>query len=128
MKRKTSQRIAIEQVMSEHDRPLGVEEILSYGRESVESLNLATVYRNIKLLVEKGVLKQIHHPTLGTFYELTDELTGKKHHDHFYCHVCGRIFDLSGCVLRKDKLAPDGFVVEYHEAFLFGMCVSCVQP
>ena len=52
MKRKTSQRAAIEQVFCQLDRPLGIEEILETGRMAVESLNQATVYRNVKLLLE----------------------------------------------------------------------------
>ena len=61
MKRKTSQRAAIEQVFCQLDRPLGIEEILETGRMAVESLNQATVYRNVKLLLENGWLKQVCH-------------------------------------------------------------------
>ena len=71
MKRKTSQRAAIEQVFCQLDRPLGIEEILETGRMAVESLNQATVYRNVKLLLENGWLKQVCHPSLGTLYERT---------------------------------------------------------
>ena len=63
MKRKTSQRAAIEQVFCQLDRPLGIEEILETGRMAVESLNQATVYRNVKLLLENGWLKQVCHPS-----------------------------------------------------------------
>ena len=80
MKRKTSQRAAIEQVFCERDRPLGIEEILESGRLLVESLNQATVYRNLKLLLENGWLRQVYHPSLGTLYERT----GKGHHHHFH--------------------------------------------
>lgn len=121
MKRKTSQRAAIEQVFRQQDRPLGVEQILKNGREIVESLNQATVYRNLKLLVEKGWLKQINHPSLGTLYEQT----GKGHHHHFHCHACNRVFELPGCALNEEEAAPEGFVVEDHEVFLFGVCPSC---
>lgn len=69
MKRKTSQRAAIEQVFCQLDRPLGIEEILETGRMAVESLNQATVYRNVKLLLENGWLKQVCHPSLGTLYD-----------------------------------------------------------
>jgi Fur family ferric uptake transcriptional regulator len=121
MKRKTSQRAAIEQTFRNQDRALGIEEILRNGREVVESLNLATVYRNLKLLVEKGWLKQINHPLLGTLYERT----GKAHHHHFHCHACNRVFELPGCALNEGDAAPKGFVVENHEVFLFGICPSC---
>ena len=105
MKRKTSQRAAIEQVFCQLDRPLGIEEILETGRMAVESLNQATVYRNVKLLLENGWLKQVCHPSLGTLYERT----GKGHHHHFHCRVCNRVYDLPGCALNEREAAPSGF-------------------
>lgn len=121
MKRKTTQRAAIEQVINEEDRPLGVEEILVRGRVRVDSLNLATVYRTLKLLGEKGHITQINHPLLGTLYERT----GKGHHHHFHCHGCNRVYELPGCALNEQEAAPQGFIVEGHEIFLFGTCPSC---
>jgi Fur family ferric uptake transcriptional regulator len=121
MKRNTSQRAAIEQAFRQNDRPLGVEEVLKYGRRLVASLNQATVYRNIKLLVDSGWLKRVIHPSLGTLYERA----GKDHHHHFHCRSCNRAFDLPGCVIKDEEMAPDGFVVEGHEVFLCGICPSC---
>jgi Fur family ferric uptake transcriptional regulator len=98
-----------------------VDEVLAYGRKRVDSLNQATVYRNLKLLVDDGWLKRVIHPLLGTLYERT----GKGHHHHFHCRECNRAFELPGCALKEDGAAPDGFVVEGHEVFLFGVCPSC---
>lgn len=121
MQRKTSQRTAIEQVFLDEDRPLGIDEILRRGRVQVESLNQATVYRNLKLLLDQGWLKQINHPAMGTLYERT----GKAHHHHFHCRGCNRVFELPGCSLDQEAAAPEGFVVEDHEIFLFGTCPAC---
>jgi hypothetical protein len=44
---------------------LGVDEVLNYGRKLVESLNQATVYRNLKFLIDDGWLKRISHPLEG---------------------------------------------------------------
>ena len=121
MKRNTTQRMAIEQVFRQNDRPLGVDEVLTKGRMIVKSLNQATVYRNLKLLVDDGWLKRITHPTLGTLYEQT----GKGHHHHFHCRGCNRAFELPGCALKEDEVAPDGFFVEDHDIFLYGICPSC---
>jgi Fur family ferric uptake transcriptional regulator len=122
LRRNTTQRKAIEQVFRERERPLGVDEILEYGRKLVKSLNQATVYRNLKLLIEDGWLKRISHPSLGALYERT----GRAHHHHFHCRECNRAFELPGCALKEDA-APDGYVVEDHEIFLFGVCPSCVE-
>jgi len=123
IKRKTSQRIAIEHIFRRENRPLGVEEILRAGRKIVESLNQATVYRNLKLLVENGWLKPISHPVLGILYEQT----GREHHHHFHCRICDRVFELPGCMLSEFKAAPEGFVTEKHEVFLFGICPACTE-
>lgn len=121
MQRKTSQRTAIEQVFLDEDRPLSIGEILRLGRTRVESLNQATVYRNLKLLADSGWLRQINHPTMGPLYERT----GKAHHHHFHCRDCNRVFELPGCSLNHEDAAPEGFIVEDHDIFLFGVCPSC---
>jgi Fur family transcriptional regulator, ferric uptake regulator len=121
MTRQTSQRTAIEKVFQQETRPMGVDEILAKGRKIVKSLNQATVYRNLRLLVEQGWLKQIHHPDMGTLYERT----GKAHHHHFHCRVCNRVFELPGCALDTRKAIPSGFIVEDHEVFLSGVCQKC---
>lgn len=121
MQRKTTQRTAIEQVFDREDGPLGIDEILRLGRSQVESLNQATVYRNLKLLLDKGWLAQINHPAMGVLYERA----GKGHHHHFHCRDCNRVFELPGCTLNQQAAAPEGFVVEDHEIFLFGVCPSC---
>ncbi|MFA6009194.1 MAG: transcriptional repressor [Desulfobacteraceae bacterium] len=121
MTRQTSQRSAIEQVIQDSDRPMGIDEILSKGKEIVESLNQATVYRNVKLLLDCGTVRQILHPTQGTLYETAE----KDHHHHFHCHGCNKVYDVPGCALKEDGIAPKGFVVEDHEVFLYGKCPEC---
>jgi len=121
MQRKTAQRDAIQEVFIQENRPLGIEDILTYGRAIVATLNQATVYRTLKVLMENGWLTQINHPSLGTLYERS----GKEHHHHFYCHVCKRVYELPGCPPAQGDIAPKGFVVEHHEVFLSGTCPSC---
>jgi Fur family transcriptional regulator, ferric uptake regulator len=121
MKRKTNQRNAIQEVFGKIDRPLGIAEILSGGREAVQSLNEATVYRNLKRLVETGWLQKISSPNLGTLYERA----GKEHHHHFQCRSCDRLYEISGCAFNERSSTPAGFVTESHEVFLFGVCSEC---
>lgn len=123
MKRNTSQRMAIEKVFRQNDRPLAITEILMYGRKLVESLNQATVYRNLKLLVDDGWLNRFNHPTLGTLYERT----GKGHHHQFHCRNCNRAFEFPGCPIKESENVPEGFIIEGHEVFLFGVCPFCVK-
>lgn len=123
MKRKTKQRTTILDVFRKQKRPLTVDEILKYGRKGVETLNQSTVYRNLKILINDGFLRRISHPSLGILYERTET----EHHHHFHCRQCKRAYEVPCCLLRKDKIAPDKFVVEDHDVFLFGICPSCVR-
>lgn len=121
MKRNTSQRNAIQEAFRNIDRPLGIDEILQVGRRSVGSLNQATVYRNLKILVDNGWLKKIHTPERGALYERSD----KAHHHHFHCRSCERIYVINGCAFNEKKSTPPGFITEGHEVYLYGICSSC---
>ncbi|MEO0477387.1 MAG: transcriptional repressor, partial [Planctomycetota bacterium] len=85
--RSTHQRRAIRSAIETSDRPLDANEVLEAA--GVESLGLATVYRTLKLGVEEGWLKPVDLPNSPTRYEMA----GKKHHHHFECRSCHRVFD-----------------------------------
>ena len=123
-KRNTQQRKAIEEVFVDIERPLSPEEILEKGRRSAPTLNQATVYRNLKYLVEEGWLSKIHLPEAGTLYERS----GKEHHHHFHCRTCKRSYSIHDCALSRQKsLAPKGFQVEDHQIFFYGTCSTCTE-
>lgn len=123
MKRRTVQRKAIEEVFNKHERPLSVEEILEYGRKKVPSLNVATVYRTLKILADNGLLVKVSHQSVGTLYERS----GKAHHHHFICRECKRAYEIPGCSLKVNDFAPAGFHVEDHEVLLLGLCPLCIE-
>ncbi|MBM3496279.1 MAG: transcriptional repressor [Armatimonadetes bacterium] len=124
MPRNTNQREAIRGVFARAQRPMSAEEVLEAGRSGVESLNLATVYRNLRLLVADGRLRKLQHPELGPLYESAE----KAHHHHFHCRSCARLYELPGCALDVSGSTPDGFRTDDHEVFLYGLCVSCARP
>ena len=123
MQRKTKQREAIQQVFSECNRPLRAEEVHLYAHKKVASLGIATVYRNLRKLVENGELEEISIPEVGTLYERS----GKGHRHYFYCRICNKLMDLSGCPVKGRRLAPQGYKVERHEVFLYGVCEPCAN-
>ena len=121
MERSTRQRHSIRTVLEDAGRPLLPTEILTEAQREVPALSLATVYRNIKALVEAGEIKPVELP--GDFPRY--ELAGHKHHHHFRCNVCHRVFDVHACPGDMQKLAPSGFTVEDHELTLYGTCSDC---
>ncbi len=123
MERSTKQRTAISEAIAHAQRPLTPQEVLESARESVEGLGLATVYRNIKALVEEGSVQVVHLPGESPRYESS----AHDHHHHFQCMVCSRVFDVHECPGDLRDLAPKGFTVERHELTLYGRCADCAS-
>ena len=119
--RNTNQRRAIRQAIEDADRPLDANEVLAEA--NAEGLGLATVYRTLKLGVEEGWLKPVELPNAPTRYEMA----GKKHHHHFECRDCNKVFDVEGCPGNLQALVPEGFTLEDHEIILYGNCGKCPE-
>ena len=123
MERSTRQRTAIRDTLAQAGRPLLPQEILSSAHAQVPGLGIATVYRNLKALVEEGVLKPVDLPGQSTRYEVAH----RAHHHHFQCRDCQRVFDIHACPGDLSSLAPAGFVVDEHEINLYGYCQDCAE-
>jgi len=119
--RNTRQRDAIRQAFEDAGRPISPEHVLASARLSVQGLGIATVYRNIKTLVEEGWLVPVELPGSPTRYELA----GKGHHHHFHCRRCGQVFELHGCVEGLLAMLPRGFEITGHDVVLYGFCQPC---
>ena len=102
-------------------RPLLPHEVLLLAQQQVPGLGLATVYRNLKSLVESAELQVVQLPGENPRYERV----GHSHHHHFQCRACGKVFDVHACPGDLSKLAPPGFAVEDHEITLYGRCADC---
>jgi Fur family transcriptional regulator, ferric uptake regulator len=123
MKRATRQRTAIRAAIEAAGRPLSPQEVLEGARAEVPALGLATVYRNLRLLLDDGEIQGVNLPGDNVRYELT----GHAHHHHFQCLHCDRVFDIHACPGDLSRLAPEGFSVERHDLTLYGICRDCRQ-
>jgi len=121
MQRNTKQRRAIQEVFRAAERPLSPEEILERARAHVKGIGQATVYRSIAGLLEDRFIVPVDIPGHPSRYELA----GLKHHHHFACMGCGRVFELEGCPYNGETDVPRGFTVTGHEVILYGTCKSC---
>jgi Fur family ferric uptake transcriptional regulator len=119
--RNTRQKEAIRGALAEAGRPLSPEEILASANKVAERISIATVYRNVKALIEDKWLTSVEIPGESTRYEIA----GKGHHHHFHCDECGKVFDLPGCGLQLKPQLPRGYRVTGHEFFLYGVCAAC---
>ncbi len=123
MERATRQRTAISTAIDAAGRPLSTQEVLDAAQVDVPGLGLATVYRNLKLLVDAGEISPVTLPGESPRYESTH--LAHEHHHHFQCTACKRVFDVHDCPGDLARLAPKGFSVERHDLTLYGRCDEC---
>lgn len=121
MERKTVQRQAILDVLKKSKRPLAIQDILKTAQKECAGLGIATVYRNLKAMLEDETISIVEMPGSAVFYELS----GSKHHHHFSCTKCKKVFDVSACKFNFEKILPAGFQLSGHEILLSGLCDRC---
>ncbi len=107
------------QTMSGHPSP---EEIYAEVKKLIPAISLATVYKNIHLFIQTGVLKELsmHHGTLRV------ELNS--HHHHMVCSHCRAITDIDEKdlgVLPALRKLPGDFHMERYSIDIIGVCAAC---
>jgi Fur family peroxide stress response transcriptional regulator len=108
------------QTMPGHPSP---EEVYARVKKRIPAISLATVYKNIHLFVERGVLKRLsmHHGSLRV------ELNSIHHH-HMVCSHCKAITDIEEKDLGLSPALqdlPGGFQVERYSIDVIGICAAC---
>jgi Fur family ferric uptake transcriptional regulator len=121
MERNTRQRAAIREAIAQAGRPLLPQEVLDAAQAGAPGLSIATVYRNIRALLDEGEVQPVVLPGENPRYELA----GHAHHHHFQCRACQRVFEVEACPGDLSDLAPSGFTVEDHDLTLYGRCKDC---
>jgi Fe2+ or Zn2+ uptake regulation protein len=125
--RLTSGREYLVDVLSTAAGPMTIPEILATKRDLAQS----SVYRNLVVLEEAGVVRRVVTDDEFARYELGEDLTG--HHHHLVCSSCGRVEDLpaSESIERSVEAAVQqaarkaGFTTAHHRLDLVGTCAEC---
>ena len=99
------------------------EDIYATVRRSIPSISLATVYNNLRLFIECGMLREVspHASTLRVDGNL-------KPHHHLVCSRCKSVQDIEGEFIDLKRLSrqlPDGFDLTQPLIEVFGLCRRC---
>lgn len=119
----THQRQVIyETLRSMHGHP-SPEEVYTRVKTRIPSVSLATVYKNIHLLIESGVFHEVslHHGSLRVE-------TNEKPHHHLVCTVCKSITDIDAEDLgfaSKSRKLRGGFLAQRFAVDVLGLCPAC---
>lgn len=127
--RLTTERIALLKIVCDikgHFHPYHVLDLL---RKQGYSLSLTTVYRNLSLLVQAGIIRRVSVSddtgVGGAWYE---HIWRREHHDHLVCSCCGATVEFSypAIEILQEAVAKDhGYTLESHHLELTGICPAC---
>lgn len=124
--RSTRQRQAVSDLLRERDDFRNAQQIYAELRDRGESIGLATVYRNLGLLVQLGEVDTLQGADGEALYRQCGQKSA--HHHHLVCRQCGRAIEVEAPALEQwaKKLAVEhGFSEVSHTLELFGLCAQC---
>jgi Fe2+ or Zn2+ uptake regulation protein len=119
-RRTTNQRLAVYEAIHVLGHSTS-DELIEYLNSRGDMVSLATIYRNLSILLEDGKIKKLK---LGTsdVYE-----TVKEKHYHFQCRGCGKIMDIPTININSVSLPKEllGNKIDDHDIVLYGYCSEC---
>ena len=127
--RLTEERKALLRFICDYPGHFLPEEIAGVARREGQSISITTVYRNLPLLVEAGIVRRAPvgdgQDRGGVRYE---PVWNRVHHDHLTCSHCGQLVEFSYPAIEvlQEAVARDhGFTLERHHLELIGLCPKC---
>jgi len=121
--RKTQQRkIILEELQKSRKHPTALE-IYDAVRIQLPKISIGTVYRNLEVLQEMGLIKRIHTGDSQMHFDSNVE-----DHNHIRCLKCGKVRDISiepFVEYNQDGNDFKGFDVIGHNIEFVGLCPEC---
>lgn len=121
----TNQRELILKELKKCKKHLSADELYDRVKKVMPRISLATVYRNLEILSEAGMIGKL-------------EISGRQkrfdydvcEHDHIYCVRCHRVDNLvlDRSLVDKDNIgAAKGYSVTGMRVEFSGICASCLK-
>lgn len=121
--RMTNQREMILRELVKNKKHLTADELYDIVKKVMPRISLATVYRNLEILSEAGIIGKLEISGRQKRFDYDPE-----DHDHIYCAVCHRVDNLnierSGDEAKK-MASVEGYSVTGYRLEIIGICESC---
>ena len=123
--RNTKQRSRILEILCHTDSHPTASWLYDQMKPEFPSLSLGTVYRNLGILEEQGLLKKIHS---GSTFDRYDAITSP--HTHFCCTECGSVYDIKEIgisdLLQTANQQTSHNVLDINFSYM-GICEECLK-
>ncbi|HEY41612.1 MAG TPA: transcriptional repressor [Dehalococcoidia bacterium] len=123
-------RVVIHTLTSSPDH-LTPAEIFEKVSKNHSGIGLVTIYRTLKLLVELGLICELHTGDNCPSYTAGTP----RHHHHLICSGCGKVVDFAGANIIENSLSTlearlsheSGFRIDDHLLEFTGLCQVCQE-
>lgn len=120
----TPKRQAMLEVIAKSEKFVSAKEVQETLTKIYKGLSYDTVYRNLYMFVEQGILEMSERNGEKIFLM---HHSHHHHHHHFICDICDKITELENCPMDNfAKQLPD-FVILGHKFEITGICKECVD-
>lgn len=119
----TDQRRTLAEIFVTNDHHLSPKDVYEQMKLKYSGVSLDTVYRNLRMLSEMGVLEQFYLMDGGLKFKAS---CMTHHHHHMICTNCEKTTTFDFCPMESINL-PDNFKIGGHRFEVYGVCVDCQQ-
>lgn len=120
--RHSTQREVIYETLKNTTSHPDVDAIYKEVKRRLPDIGVATVYRNLKMLVAAGKVN-----TLETTRNCIHYDADVSNHSHFICSECGKITDVFIKSDLTEELEKSGYRVEREKFVFYGICPECIE-
>ncbi|CAM4234425.1 Fur family transcriptional regulator [Paenibacillus tarimensis] len=117
----TDQRRTLAKLFADAPGYLSPKDVYDHMGHYYTGLSFDTVYRNLRVLDELGVLEQVMFEEGVKFKVHCREA---HHHHHLICLSCGKTYPITLCPMEMTQV-PEEFKVVKHKFEVFGYCKDC---
>jgi Fur family peroxide stress response transcriptional regulator len=122
--RMTPQRHAVLQYLLESVSHPTADEIYRSLESHFPSMSMATVYNNLKVFIDSGLVRELAFGDSSSRYD-----ADMSNHYHAKCTNCGRLVDFNYPALHHVELSAadeTGFLIQGHRLEVYVTCQKCV--
>ena len=117
----TPQRLEITNALNTYGH-MNIENLYAMMLEKFNSISLATIYKNINIMLEASFIQEVKIPDAKSVFELT-----KASHSHAVCANCGHIEDITLDLssIQNTAMGITDFKIETSDLVFSGLCKKC---
>lgn len=115
----TTQEILLD-IISHSDEHLSADKIYFIAKQTYPSISVATIYRNLTAMTEKGLIGHISIPSESARFDKKNTS-----HPHGHCPLCGDVFDIPTSSIEQAIKDATGISAPSYQLTISCPCKKC---